>query len=282
MSSGDHGESFIKTPKQLIVVVLLSLLLPIFIIMLLANFVVSGKRTGAGADTMKTEAIDARIKPVAGHVLKVAGDLSKLKSGQEVYNAKCATCHKEGAVGAPKLGDTAAWAPRLKNTFDALWNSALKGKGSMGAQGGGDWDDIEIGRAVAYMANAAGGKFEDPKAAPAAAPAATAPAGAVTTAAVAAVVIPAAVAAAPAAAGASGKALFDGACAVCHAAGGNFPGSPKYGDKAAWSGRMAGGVAGLVASVVNGKGAMPPKGGKGDATEGELKAAVEYMLASVK
>ena len=79
--------------------------------------------------------------------------------------------HAVGAAGAPKLGDVAAWAPRIKTGFDALWTSALKGKNAMGAQGGGDFEDLEIGRAVVYMANQAGGKLPEP-----AAPAAVAPA----------------------------------------------------------------------------------------------------------
>jgi cytochrome c5 len=280
---GDHheeGESFVKTPQQLIVVVLLALILPIIIIMLLANYVVSGKRPGAGVDTASAQSIASRIQPVAGHVLKVPGDLSKLKSGQEVYTANCATCHKEGTVGSPKFGDAAAWAPRLKNGFDALWNSALKGKGNMAAQSGGDWDDIEIGRAVAYMANGAGGKFDDPKGPPAASAAPAAASAAAPAAAVAAVAIPAAVVAA-APAGNAGKALVEGACAVCHAANGNFPGSPKLGDKAAWEPRIKTGVAALVASVTNGKGAMPPKGGS-NASDADLKAAVEFMMAAAK
>jgi cytochrome c5 len=282
---GDHheeGESFVKTPQQLIVVVLLALILPIIIIMLLANYVVSGKRPGAGVDIASAQSITSRIQPVAGHVLKVPGDLSKLKSGQEVYTANCATCHKEGTVGSPKFGDAAAWAPRLKTGFDALWNSALKGKGNMAAQSGGDWDDIEIGRAVAYMANGAGGKFDDPKGLPAAAAAPVAASAAAPAAAAAAVVIPAAVATVTtAAAGNAGKALVEGACAVCHAANGNFPGSPKLGDKAAWEPRIKTGVAALVASVTNGKGAMPAKGGT-SASDADLKAAVEFMVAAAK
>jgi cytochrome c5 len=90
-----------------------------------------------------------------------------LKAGAEVYAAQCAACHTAGLAGAPKLGDTAAWAPRLKTGFEALWNSALKGKNAMGAQGGGDFSDIEIGRAVVHMTAAVGGKFAEP-AAPAA------------------------------------------------------------------------------------------------------------------
>ena len=54
-------------------------------------------------------------------------------------------------------------------------NSALKGKGAMGAQSGGDFEDLEITRAVVYMANASGGKFEAPAAPAAAASAAEAP-----------------------------------------------------------------------------------------------------------
>ena len=54
-----------------------------------------------------------------------------------------------------------------------MLTSALKGKGAMGAQGGGDFSDVEIGRAVVYMANQSGGKLDEPKA-PAAASAASA------------------------------------------------------------------------------------------------------------
>ncbi len=74
-------------------------------------------------------------------------------------------------------GDAAAWAPRIKQGFDTLLHSAIAGKGAMGAQGGGDFEDLEIARAVVYMANAGGAKFpEPPKPAAAAADGASAPA----------------------------------------------------------------------------------------------------------
>lgn len=103
-----------------------------------------------------------------------------LQSGEEVYKAQCSSCHAAGLVGAPKFGDAAAWAPRIATGYEALLNSALKGKGAMGPQGGGQFQDIEIARAMVYMTSAAGGKFQEP-AAPAAeggeaAPAAAAPA----------------------------------------------------------------------------------------------------------
>jgi cytochrome c5 len=72
-------------------------------------------------------------------------------------------------AGAPKFGDAGAWGPRITAGYEALLNSALKGKGAMAAQGGGDFSDTEIGRAVVYMANKGGAKFEEPKAPQAAA-----------------------------------------------------------------------------------------------------------------
>ena len=68
-----------------------------------------------------------------------------------------------GVAGAPKFGDAAAWAPRIATGYEALLTSALKGKGAMGAQAGGAFSDIEIGRAVVHMANAGGAKFSEPK-----------------------------------------------------------------------------------------------------------------------
>ena len=75
-------------------------------------------------------------------------------------------------AGAPKVGDAAAWAPRIGQGYDTLLTSALKGKGAMGPQGGGDFSDFEIARAVVYMANKSGGKLDEPKAPAAAASAA--------------------------------------------------------------------------------------------------------------
>ncbi len=160
----DEHQAFIKTPRQLITVVVLAFIVPILIIILLANFVGAGLRTGAGADSSTPEAIEARIHPVAGFELRDASAPRTLRSGEEVYKAVCTTCHGAGVAGAPKTGDAGAWAPRLTTGFDALLHSALKGKGAMPPQGGGDFDDTEIARAVVYLANQGGGKFEEPKA----------------------------------------------------------------------------------------------------------------------
>ena len=170
--SHDHDtphEGPIKTPKQLIVTVVASFVVPIAIIVLLTNYVVSGDNDGAGSGALAEESVAQRIQPVGVVMLKEAGGAVALRTGEEVYAAQCTACHAAGLAGAPKSGDEAAWAPRIKTGYEALLNSALKGKGAMAAQGGGEFSDFEVGRAVVYMANKAGGKLEEPKAPPAAA-----------------------------------------------------------------------------------------------------------------
>jgi len=154
----------IKTPKQLVWAVVASFVIPIIIIILLVNFVAMGNKSGAGVAAMSDEAIAKRIAPVAQVEVKDASDPNALKSGEQVFAAVCTACHTSGAAGAPKFGDAAAWGPRIKTGYESLLNSALKGKGAMGAQGGGDFSDVEIGRAVVYMANKGGASFAEPKA----------------------------------------------------------------------------------------------------------------------
>lgn len=159
--SEEHG-ALIKTPQQLITVIILAFLVPIFIIVLLVRYVGVGTRTGAGTDSSTPQLIEARIAPVARIEIKDPANKVAV-SADKVYKAQCAACHDAGAAGAPKFGDASAWAPRIKTGFEALWQSALKGKGSMGAQAGGEYDDQEIGNAVVYMANAAGANFPELK-----------------------------------------------------------------------------------------------------------------------
>jgi cytochrome c5 len=121
-------------------------------------------------DADRAQGVAARIQKVG--MVEIRDANRALKSGEEVFKAQCTTCHTAGVAGAPKFGDAAAWGARIKTGYEALLGSALKGKGAMGAQGGGDFEDSEIGRAVVYMANAGGAKFAEPKAAVAAAPAA--------------------------------------------------------------------------------------------------------------
>jgi cytochrome c5 len=164
---GPH-EGPIKTPKQLMTVVVASFVVPVIAIILLVNYVASSSKPGAGSEAFTEEAVAKRLQKVGSIEIRDPTNTATLRTGEQVYQAQCTACHAVGAAGAPKSGDEAAWAPRIKTGYDALLNSALKGKGAMGAQGGGDFSDYEIGRAVVYMANAAGGKLAEP-AAPAAA-----------------------------------------------------------------------------------------------------------------
>ena len=285
---GPH-EGPIKTPKQLILAVLYSFVVPVAVIILLVMFVSSSHRPASGSNAMTPEATAVRIAPVGIVQVKDSSDLATLKTGEQVFLGQCTTCHTAGLVGAPKLGDAEAWTPRIKTGYEALLHSALAGKGQMGAQGGGDYADLEIGRAVVYMANKAGAKFDEPK--PPAAGASAAVAGAVAAPAVpaAATLSPAAMATAapvvvaaqePAKASAGAiPALYTQMCQTCHAAG--VAGSPKLGDKAAWAPRLALGTDGLTASAIKGKGVMPPRGGS-TASDAEIKTVVAFMVNNVK
>ena len=297
MSATPHDEAHtgpIKNPKQLLSAVIFAFVIPIFAIIALVYYVTSANKPAMGAASPE-RAVAERIQKIG--MVQIRDANRPLSSGEQVYTAQCSACHAAGVAGAPKFGDAGAWSARLQTGYDALLHSALAGKGAMAPQGGGNFSDNEIGRAVVYMANAAGGKFQEP-AAPAAEGGANAPVAAVAAPDPAAQAVPATpvaaapetpaaavavAAAAPAAAATAGagvgEALYKQACQVCHAAG--VAGAPKFGDKAAWAPRIQTGMEALYASVTNGKGAMPPKGGS-TASAADIHAAVDYMVAAGK
>ena len=295
----DPHSSAIKTPKQLIVVVLLAFLVPITVIALLSQLFTSTTR-----DTKEDEQhVLERIKPVGTVVLAEAGAASGNLSGQQVFAQVCKTCHETGLAGAPKAGDTAAWAPRIAEGEKMLVQHAIAGyqgkTGVMPPKGGNpNLTDDEVHRAVVYLADQAGATWKEPAptqtASAAPAPAAAAPASAVAapaaTAALAAApasapsapaaTAPAATATASAGGAGEGKAVYDETCHVCHATG--LAGSPKFGDKAAWAPRIATGMDKLYNAALHGLNAMPPKGGNASLTDAQVKAAVDYMVSAAK
>lgn len=400
MSEDHQHETPIKTPKQLIVVIVLSFVIPIALILLLVGYVTGGKKVDEQGLALKPEAIAERIKPVAAVSVKAADGPKVHLSGEQVYAQACKACHEAGVANAPKFGDAASWAPRLKTGYDELVKNSINGIRGMPPRGGnGDLSDYEMARGMVYMANAAGGTFKEPAApaaaatadakaaAPVAGPAAAATASAAfpakvlfaagkaaidsagnksiadaadylkanagakvnlsgyvdssgnaaknaelakqrafavrdalkqagvaedrialkkpeeikggnaadarrveisladsAAATVAATPAPSPAAtlvasAAPAKADA-GRGLYDTACMACHAAG--VANAPKLGDKDAWAPRIKSGMNTLYASVINGKGAMPPKGTAMNSSEADIKAAVDYMVGSVK
>ena len=270
MSDHDQHSSFIKTPQQLLVVLVLSFVVPIVGIILLVKLVTSHQTADSNAIT--AEAIAARIAPVGrvefGSASGSGGGAAR--SGEEVVKTVCAACHQAGVANAPKIGDKAAWAPHIKHSLQELVATVIKGKGAMPPRGGNaTLTDDEIARAVVLMANQSGGSFKEPAAKPAAKEGAATPAA------------PQAAAAAPAKPGAAdGKAVYDKACVACHATG--VANAPKLGDKAAWSPRLAQGMDALLQSVIKGKGAMPPKAGNPALSDAELRAGVDFMVSQSK
>jgi len=126
----------------------------------------------AAAGTMTAEAIAERLQPIAHLALAAAtpaaasGASAALKSGQAVYEETCAACHGEGIAGAPKVGDKKAWAPRIAQGFQTMVKHAIDGftgkSGMMPPKGGGSYEDLEVARAVAFMANKSGASFAEP------------------------------------------------------------------------------------------------------------------------
>lgn len=163
MSANHHEEAHtgpIKNPKQLLIAVFFSFVIPVFVIIGLVMSVTSEDKPGPGAANQEM-AKAVRLQKVGQVEIRDAN--RPLRGGEAVYNGQCAACHAAGVAGAPKFQDAAAWGPRLALGFETLVQSALKGKGAMAPQGGGDFNDTEIARGVAYMANAAGGKFDEPQ-----------------------------------------------------------------------------------------------------------------------
>src|SRR5690606_30716431 len=113
-------EGLIKTPKQLIVTVVLAFIVPVIIIFLLIRLVISGAVPAAGSDAQTPEAIASRLKPVAGFALVDANAPKVQKTGQQVYESTCSSCHTAGVAGAPKLGDKAAWGPLIQEGYERM------------------------------------------------------------------------------------------------------------------------------------------------------------------
>lgn len=297
----EEHEGLIKTPKQLIVTVVLSFIVPVIIIFLLIRLVLSTLMPSAGSDAQSPEAIASRIKPVAGFVLVDVNAPKELKTGEQVYASTCSACHTDGVAGAPKLGDNATWAPLIAEGYDYMLEIALNGLGAMPAKGGNPTlTDLEVERAMVYMANKSGASFDEPAEpaaegeaaaeAPAQEQAAStpteAPAPEATTAKAPAQEAPEQAEAAPAAAATetasidpAGEQLYKSICFSCHDQG--VANAPKFGDKEAWAPYIATGMDAMLEVAIHGKGAMPPRG-LSQASDAELRAAIEYMVQATQ
>lgn len=160
--------SFIKTPQQLIIVVLLSFIVPVIGILLLINLVLSGPSADPAALT--AQAVAERIQPVGRVEFGAAGTTAGagLRTGAEIVQAACGACHVAGVANAPKIGDAVAWGTFARKGLPEMLKTVIAGKGAMPPRGGvADASDAELARAIVHMATQSGVKLEEP-AAPAA------------------------------------------------------------------------------------------------------------------
>lgn len=186
-SAEDEGHSTpIQTPGQLIAVILAAFIFPVVILLLIGRLVIGEGSTDQNAPAFSEEAVAKRLDPVGE--LVIAGDSTRAaaQSGEgagqavgavaapgvpatssaapvadagspaekakAIYTASCAACHTTGAAGAPKLGDNAAWAPRIKTGVETLYTSAIKGKNAMPPKGGNaSLSDADVKAVVDYM-----------------------------------------------------------------------------------------------------------------------------------
>ena len=266
-----QDRDFVRTALAVLVGLVLLAVIFFFAAQLLS------KMSGGGPATltMAEKATSERIDPV-GEVNVGSGDGAASgaaagggRSGQEVYQAVCSACHATGAAGAPKVGDKGAWQPRVDQGMDGLMQSVVNGKGAMPPRGGGQASDEELRKTIAFMlketglevpggsdqAGAEEGQAKEQAAADQGEAKAEGEQGGVDL--------------------ARGKEVVQKTCGTCHNTG--VAGAPKIGDKEAWQPRVDQGMDVLMQSTINGKGAMPPKGG-GNYNEDELRAAIQYML----
>jgi cytochrome c5 len=175
--------------------------------------------------------------PLAGHTAD--------RSGKEVVDTVCITCHGPGKDGAPRIDDRAEWAKRAAKGLDKLNENAITGVRKMPAHGGqAALTDLEMTRGVAYLVS--GGAAADPQKP----------------------YTPARIR--------SGEQVVKERCQECHADGRN--GAPRIGDIDAWKPRLRNGVAPLVNSAIGGHKGMPARGGMASLSDAEIRAAVNYMV----
>lgn len=170
--SDDQAKMTKTTPQQFFVALWAGMFAPIIAIALILGLIAKIQGSHGEKDSLEfnDKATVARIKPVGELNIVDASAPRVEKEGKQIFDETCTSCHTSGALGAPKFGNKGDWAPRIKQGYDTLIKHAEEGIRQMPARGGNpDLSDIEIARAVAYMADAAGAKFTPP-AAPAAAP----------------------------------------------------------------------------------------------------------------
>ena len=200
-------------------------------------------------------AVLERIAPVAKvDVVPAAGTANKgpARTGEQLFNTVCVACHGPASAvpTAPKMGDKAAWAPRIGVGLDVLVKSATVGKNAMPPKGGSDASEEELTRAIVYMTGKSGANFKEPAAG-----------------------------AKPASNERNPEQIAQTVCFKCHETG--EKGAPKLSDQAAWTQRGSKGLDAVTKTVIRGHGNMPARGGLADLTDTELKGVIAHMFKKV-
>ncbi len=143
----------------------------LILILVSALYALTAARFQSPAGPGDPDAVASRLEPVgevtllgeepaqpasAGSEVAAAPAASSgAASGEEIYNKACFVCHAAGVAGAPKLGDAAAWEPRMAQGTDALLNTAINGKGAMPPRGTcATCSDDDLRAAIDYMLSA--------------------------------------------------------------------------------------------------------------------------------
>lgn len=247
----DHHQMTPTTVKDFLLALLGGLAAPLLAIVLIVGLAISIQARQVDDDSADNtdRAVRDRIQPIG---VAMSIDPSKPHvdmTGEQVYTEICSSCHGSGALGSPKYKDAGAWGKRIGQGYDTLLTNALKGIRNMPARGGEpDLTDLEVARAMVFMTNAAGAKFEpsirkDPE---------------------------------PSAAELSrGKLVYADNCASCHDTG--VTGAQKLNDPA-WAGLIKRGKDALYHAAINGSFGGPAKGGNEKLSDADTKAAVDYMV----
>ncbi|MBV8031747.1 MAG: cytochrome c5 family protein [Betaproteobacteria bacterium] len=160
----EHDESsFIQTPQQLIVVVVLAFLVPILGIILIVHLVTG--RPSADPSALTPEKVAARLQPVGKVEFGAPPAAPGARTGEDIVKSVCSSCHQAGVAGAPKIGDAGEWGKRVQQEkgLPGLLATAMKGKGAMPPKGGAaDLSQDELARAIVYMANQSGQNLKEP------------------------------------------------------------------------------------------------------------------------
>jgi len=151
---------------------LIAAIVALTVILFIAAQFIGGKTDKATEATVDAKAVAERIKPVGEvtvgavspaspnsvmeAIIPSANAAEANDKGKKTYDATCGVCHGPGVAGAPKLGDKAAWAPRVAQGNDTLYTHAIKGYqgkvGMMPAKGGNaSLKDEDVKAGVDYM-----------------------------------------------------------------------------------------------------------------------------------